>query len=126
MVPQQKRHCAIPSIADQVDPSVSSGASNGLSRQRAFRGPENPDIFFNSKWWLYPRDETASTSGRALEQWMYSVRIVRRSYYPTGRVDHSDVEAMWRAQFGSTFPGFDILQPGEDPSRSTRWPGWNV
>ena len=125
MVPQLKRHRATQSIADNAGPSVSSGASQRLSPQKAFRGAENPDIFFNPTWWLYPRDETASTSGRALEQWMYSVRIVRR-YDPIGRVDSSDVEAMWRTQFRRTFFGFDILQPGEVPSRSTRCPGWNV
>ncbi|KAI0702364.1 hypothetical protein C8T65DRAFT_655549 [Cerioporus squamosus] len=106
-------------------------AARPLARQNAFSGAWNADTFFNPVWWLNPRMESASSSGPALEEWMHSVRIVKGNY---GTVDYGattgsgpvSVEANWRTRFRHTFPGFDILQPGEDASQSTRWPGSNA
>ncbi|RPD53091.1 hypothetical protein L226DRAFT_617604 [Lentinus tigrinus ALCF2SS1-7] len=105
--------------------------SRPLSRQHAFRGAWNADTFFNPVWWLNPRDDSASTSGPALEQWMHSVRIIKRdyaraSYGATNTQGEDDVAASWRASFRLAFPAFDILRPGEDPTQSTRWPGFHA
>ena len=102
-----------------------------LSRQKAFRGAWDPATFFNDAWWINPLDESASSSGPILEQWMSSVRIVKRSsssmkYGATDTPGPEDVAANWRARFRLTFPDFDILEPGEDASQSTRWPGYNA
>ncbi len=131
MVPQhESRRPTPPSSSGQgpAPPSTPAPVSTcqPLARQKAFLGAWDPDTFFHPILWLYPRHESASSSGPALDAWMRSVRIVKRNYRANTNTRESvGVEASWRARFRSTFDGFDILQPGEDSSQSTRWPNAN-
>ncbi|RDX45768.1 hypothetical protein OH76DRAFT_932221 [Lentinus brumalis] len=129
MVPQHESRRPTPPSSSGQGPAPPStpapvSTSQPLARQKAFLGAWDPDTFFHPIWWLYPRHESASSSGPALDAWMRSVRIVKRNYRANTR-ECVGVEASWRERFRSTFHGFDILQPGEDSSQSTRWPNAN-
>ncbi len=129
MVPQhESRRPTPPSSSGQgpapPSPPAPVSTSQPLTRHKAFLGAWDPDTFFHPIWWLYPCDESTSSSGPALEAWMRSVRIVKRNYRAT-TPELVGVEASWRKRFRSTFKGFDILPPGEDSSQSTRWPNAN-
>ncbi|KAI0739409.1 hypothetical protein C8Q80DRAFT_1123848 [Daedaleopsis nitida] len=103
-----------------------------LTRQGAFHGASHADEVFDSRWWLHPRMDTASSSGVALEHWMRSVRIKRRPLtvvkhaHALGPVMHEErpLEDRFRVAFQKSFPQFDIANVDEEVPY-TLWPGYN-